>query len=381
MPESSLPPPPLVSPWPRHLDALAALVVQDLAAAPGASVAVWTSGPGGPRYAAGACGHLAPGEAPVTPTSLFDLASVTKPYLALAAARLHRRRPFLDQPLGAFLQEARGTASEQVPIELFLAHRAGLDGHRPLYAPLLRGAPIDRSAALREAAEARRPGCEGHPPENGFEPVYSDLGYLLVGEAAARCGGSPLPELLHREVLSFSGGTILSARQIHQRGWIDLTAPTEVADFRGGLVRASVHDENAWAFRGLGVCGHAGLFGDAPSVAALGVLLLDALADRTPAWLRAVDLDPLLRARPGGTLRAGFDGKSDQGSSAGLLFHTSSFGHLGFTGTSLWVDPVRPLVVALLSNRVFPSRAAAAEQIKRARPMVHDAAVCWAEGG
>jgi CubicO group peptidase (beta-lactamase class C family) len=357
---------------------VAALVTEDLAAAPGATVAACVRRGDSFRCALGAAGLLAPGGAPVSPTPLFDLASVTKPFLALAAARLHRRTPLLDRPLGALLDEARGTPSEAVPIALFLAHRAGLDGHRPLYAPLLRGLPVDRSAALREAAAARRQGCEGDPPPSGFAPVYSDLGYLLVGEALARREGLLLAELLRREVISFCGGTLLDAQELRARGLAEATAPTERADFRGGIVQAAVHDENAWAFGGLGACGHAGLFGDAPSVAGLGMLLLDALAGRAPGWLDPQDLDPLLQPRPGGTLRAGFDGKSEGGSSAGALFHRSSFGHLGFTGTSLWIDPERQLVAVLLSNRVHPTRTATAEQIKQARPRVHDAIVRWA---
>jgi CubicO group peptidase (beta-lactamase class C family) len=379
MPEIS-PPLPAPAAWPRDLDAVAALVTRDLAAAPAASVAACVRRGGSLRFALGAAGHLAPGGPPAGPETVFDLASVTKPFLALTAARLHRRDPLLRRPLGALLEEARGTPSEHVPLELFLAHRAGLDGHRPLYAPLLRGEPVDRPAALREAALARRDGCEGAPPPEGFPPVYSDLGYLLVGEALARLEAAPLSALFRREVIDACGGTLLDARGLHERRLVASTAPTEQVDFRGGVVQAAVHDENAWALGGLGACGHAGLFGDAPSVVRLGLLLLEALAGRAPGWLSPEDLAPLLRPRPGGTLRAGFDGKSEAGSSAGSLFSPASFGHLGFTGTSLWIDPERQLVAALLSNRVHPTRAATAEAMKRARPRVHDALVRWADG-
>ncbi|MCS6898632.1 MAG: serine hydrolase domain-containing protein [Myxococcales bacterium] len=380
MPETpllSLPPP---IAWPRSLDALAALVSRDLAAAPGAVVATCVCrGDGSYRIALGAAGRLAVNGPPVQPETLFDLASVTKPFLALTAARIHRRTPLLHRPLGELLAEARGTPSEGVPLELFLAHRAGLDSHRPLYAPLLRGEPLDRAAALREAALARRPGCEGDPPGEGFPPLYSDLGYLLVGEALARWEGSSLSTLYQREVIAFCGGALLDAQQIRAQSLVESTAPTEYVDFRGGVVRAEVHDENAWALGGQGTCGHAGLFGDAPSVVRLGVLLLEALAGRASDWLSPQDLIPLLRPRPGGTLRAGFDGKSEAGSSAGAFFSPKSFGHLGFTGTSLWIDPERQLVAALLSNRVHPTRIATVEAMKRARPLVHNAIARWAD--
>lgn len=368
------------SSWPRGLDPVARLVTHDLGAAPGCVVAACVRSSSGWRHALGAHGVLQPGGPPVTPNTVFDLASVTKPFTALTAARLHRQRPLLGSALASLLPEARGTASADVPIELLLAHRAGLDGHRPLYAPLLTGQPVDRPAALREAAMARRVDCEGAPPAEGFAPVYSDLGYLLVGEALERAAGRPLAELVRDEVVGFSGGVIESAWSVRSRGELAQTAPTEQAAFRGGVVQAAVHDENAWALGGLGVCGHAGLFGDAVGVARLGVLLLSALAGELPGWLTPGELAPLLRLRPGGTLRAGFDGKSASGSSAGQRFGPASFGHLGFTGTSLWVDPERQLVVALLTNRVHPLRTTAAEQIKRARPLAHDAVVTWAAG-
>src|SRR5579862_7034527 len=115
--------------------------------------------------------------------ALFDLASVTKPMTAVALARsgVDRRAT-----LGSLLAEARGTPSEAASLELLLAHRAGLDGHRPLFAPLLEGRAVDVSAALGEAAEARRPDASGPIPIEGFAPVYSDLGYALAGEALAR---------------------------------------------------------------------------------------------------------------------------------------------------------------------------------------------------
>jgi CubicO group peptidase (beta-lactamase class C family) len=140
-----------------------------------------------------------------------------------------------------------------------------------------------------------------------------------------------------------------------------------------------VHDENAWALSGDGVSGHAGLFGTALGVLGLGEAVLDVLSDRRPDFLTQGELVPLVRPRPGGTLRAGFDGKSDVGSSAGSRFGPNSIGHLGFTGTSLWIDPDRQLVGVLLTNRVHPSRAS--DAIRTARPLAYDAIAAWAEGG
>ncbi len=136
-------------------------------------------------------------------------------------------------------------------------------------------------------------------------------------------------------------------------------------------MRGAVHDENAWALTGRGGSGHAGIFGTVGAVLAFGEAVLDALDGRGGGPLSGHALGWLVRERPGGTLRAGFDGKSPHGSSAGERMGSRTFGHLGFTGTSLWVDPDAKVVVSLLTNRVFPSRDSV--EIKAVRPRVHDA--------
>jgi CubicO group peptidase (beta-lactamase class C family) len=147
--------------------------------------------------------------------------------------------------------------------------------------------------------------------------------------------------------------------------------PTETVAFRGGEVRGVVHDENAWALSGHGLSGHAGLFGTAADVARFGAALVDAWLGVSDSWLGVQHLAPLLRVRPGGTLRAGFDGKSAGQSSAGTLVGPNSFGHLGFTGTSFWCDPDAVRVLVLLTNRVCPTRDN--PRIRSARPAVNDA--------
>jgi CubicO group peptidase (beta-lactamase class C family) len=367
------------------LGKIAESVVAEHQASPCAVVAAAIRRNGRWERGIGAAGRLwsAEGAPAANASTLFDLASVTKPLTALTFARLVRSGHIaLSEPLAEVLPQLAATRSARVPLELFAAHRAGLDAHRTLYAPLLEGRPVEPAAALLTAADARRDGCDGDPPPEGFPPVYSDLGYLLLGAALAARGGDELDRVLDREVIAPLGLSIGSARRLRARdgegegdggGFDARVAATEVVPWRGGMVRGAVHDENAWAIARDGAAGHAGLFGDARSVLALGEAVLDALAGRRPGWLEPDDLAPLVRARPGGSLLAGFDRKSGEAPSSGARFGPATFGHLGFTGTSLWMDPDAEMIGVLLTNRVHPTRESLA--IRKARPSAYDAIV------
>ncbi len=327
--------------------------------------------------AVGATGQL-PGtssqaERSAATSTLFDLASVSKPIVACTLMRLVTRGLLgLETPLGDVLPEARRTPSEPVPLESFLAHRAGLDGHRPLFAPVLAALPFQRARALEVAARARRPDCSGEPPAQGFPPLYSDLGYLLLGAAIEAVLQRPLDSVIQSELSEPLGLELGSARQLRyrRRDFDASVAPTETVRARGGQVRGVVHDENAWALAGHAASGHAGMFGTVHDVLGLGAALLQALAGQS-AWLPAGAVARLITPRPGGTLRAGFDGKSEAASSAGSRASAGAFGHLGFTGTSLWCDPTAGAATVLLTNRVCPTRDN--PRIRAARPAVHDA--------
>ena len=301
----------------------------------------------------------------------FDLASVSKSFIACCFARAWRRGALgPDTELASLVPECAGTRSERQSLAALLSHRAGLEAHRRLFAPLERGRPIDRRVALRTAANAERRDIvtTAEPP-----PLYSDLGYLLAGEALARAGGLPLDELVHEEIAAPLGLSIGSARQWLRREaeFRRLVAPTEHVAFRGGNVVGVVHDENAWAFAGHGIAGQAGAFGTVLDVLEFGMALLDASSGRNESWLGREHVDFLVAARPGGTLRLGFDGKSNEQSSAGPGASTLTFGHLGFTGTSYWCDPAAETVTVLLTNRVCPTRENL--RIRTCRPIVHEA--------
>ncbi len=363
------------------LDALAQARVVDARVAPAAAVAVAVRGRAGWDIATGAAGQRSVGDpSPVDPDSPFDLASVTKPFVAAAAARAARRGALaLRTPLASLLPIATDTPTGRVPLELLLAHRAGLEAHRELYAPLVAGRAVERRRALLEAARARRPEARGEAPEHGFPPLYSDLGYLLAGASLERALGASLADVVDQEVLQPLGlGDVGPARKWLGRDptFARRVVPSEHVAWRGGELCGVVHDENAWALAGHGLAGHAGLFGTAAAVAGFGAAVLDALADRDRSWLGRDELLPLVRERPGGSLRAGFDGRAPSGSSAGDVCGPRTFGHLGFTGTSLWCDPDADVAVVLLTNRVNPSRTHVA--IRAARPGIHDALFAFA---
>jgi len=299
--------------------------------------------------------------------AIFDLASLTKPMTAVAFVRAKLEK---DAPLVHYLPELHGTPAAEVPLELFFAHRAGVPPHISLFAPLLEGRAVDPGEALLTAAHSRAPLPLG---EKEYPSVYSDVGYVLAGVALARAVGARDAGEAIEQLVAVPlglGRTLGTARGL--RAAVDFDArvvPTELAPFRGGEVRGAVHDENAWALTGDGGSGHAGMFGTVGAVLAFA---------RHTLTLRA-DAPWLFSPRPNGTHLAGFDGKSPEGSSAGTVLGPLTYGHLGFTGTSFWVDPAAGIGVALLTNRVCPTRDNT--KIRAARPRAHDVLARLAVGG
>lgn len=323
------------------------------------------------RWCAGTWHEVAAGDV----ERVFDLASLTKPMLAAAVARSSLR---IDAPLSDYLPELVGSPGGDAPIELLLAHRAGLEPNLELFAPVRDGRPFARESALEQAARALRSDLPSQLPRGGHPPIYSDLGYILVGEALARHEGArDAGEAIERLVIDHLGlaGELGTARSLAD-ALADFDArvvPTEDIPWRGGVIRGIVHDENAMALTGRGGSGHAGIFGTVRGVVGFAAAVVDSLraSDRRHAPLG--DLRWATRERPGGALRAGFDGKSPRGSSAGASMPSHAIGHLGFTGTSFWIDPDRLLVVGVLTNRVHPSRES--DAIRAFRPHAHDTLV------
>ncbi|MCA9531587.1 MAG: beta-lactamase family protein [Myxococcales bacterium] len=321
-------------------------------------------------------GELAPRLGPVRTDTPYDLASLTKPFVATAALRLRAAgRLDLDETLGDTLPETRGAPAAGASIEALATHRAGLAAWGALYLDL--PDPPGSAGAQRWMVVHAARRVEARPSE---QAVYSDLGYLLLGRMLEVRAGTSLAALVSSEVLGPLGvaDAIVYPAALPDDAAARLAErapPTERCGWRGRLLRGEVHDDNCAAFGG--VAGHAGLFGTARSVAALGQATLDALdagsrqgpAAAAEAFLPSELTAWALAERPGGSLRFGWDGKSAP-SSAGTRTSPDSFGHLGYTGTSIWCDPARGLVVVLLTNRVFPTRANV--KIRGFRPAFHD---------
>lgn len=303
---------------------------------------------------------------PVTAATAFDLASLTKPLAtALCLLRLgEQKRVAIARPLSHFLPAFEGGDKAGVTLAHLLRHTSGLPDHRPFFRTLVSLPAGGRGAALEERIR-REPLL--FPP--GARTLYSDLGFMLLGRVVEAVTGRPLDraaaELVYRplgleeELFFLPDAAPRPARSF---------AATERCPFRGRLLCAEVHDENAWALGG--VAGHAGLFGTAAGVFGLLEELRRARQGRGRLFSAAAAA-AFLRPRPAGGRTLGFDVPQEPDPSCGRGFSRQSVGHLGFTGTSFWLDLERGLAVVLLTNRVHPSRENLL--IRAFRPALHQA--------
>ncbi|MGB8889650.1 MAG: serine hydrolase domain-containing protein [Candidatus Korobacteraceae bacterium] len=304
---------------------------------------------------------------PIQPDTVFDLASLTKVIATTTVAMLlHERGQLpLDAPLTTFLPEFvslapkhQQSARQAVTIRMLLAHSSGL----PAYEKLFEFAQ-SRDDLIRAALTARlvtTPGTRSN---------YSDIGFILLGEVLARQAGQPLDLFARQEIFTPLGMT--RTRFLPPPEWKSTIPPTEDDQkFRERVIQGEVNDENAYAMGG--VAGHAGLFAPAIDLAIFAECMLQhgapILKPETVKLFTHRELSP-----PGTSRTLGWDTPSPTESSSGRHFSSLSFGHLGFTGTSLWIDPARKLSVTLLTNRTWPNRASQA--IRQVRPQVHDAIV------
>ncbi len=273
----------------------------------------------------------------------------------------------LDTKAETILTGIRGGVASGATVEQLLSHRSGLAAWGGLYldVPHDPGSGAARRWILAEASRRVE-----SPP--GTKMVYSDLGYMILGACLERITSRGLARIVAEEVTEplgisdtvfYAGAAAGERRSMLARK----SPPTERCQWRGRLIKGEVHDENCVALGG--VAGHAGLFGNAQSVAKLGREMLEVLARRSN-YLPPDILEEALEPIPGGSKRIGWDSKSEENSATGRYMSDKTFGHLGFTGTSIWCDPVSDVVIVLLTNRVHPSRAN--EKIRGFRPAFHD---------
>ncbi|MGH7529102.1 MAG: serine hydrolase domain-containing protein, partial [Gemmatimonadales bacterium] len=297
---------------------------------------------------------------PVGPETVYDLASLTKVIGLTTACMLLVDQGKLDlaAPVQRYVPAFRGAGKDRVTIRHLLTHSSGLPPWRPLYT----------EATTRTAAFTL---VDTTPlaADPGTQAVYSDLGAILLTQVVETITGERIDRFLDRHV--FGPLAMTSTRFLPPPGWHERIAPTERSQ-DGTIIRGTVHDENAWKLGG--VSGHAGLFSTAPDLARFGFWLLDSYEGRrraaeggeaaptTPAAALRRLSPPLVREftrrqelPPGSSRALGWDTPSGL-SSAGTKLGPRAFGHTGFTGTSIWFDPDRSLVIILLTNRVHPTR-------------------------
>lgn len=293
---------------------------------------------------------------PVTSETIYDMASLTKVVgLTTAAMMLVSAGTLdLDAPVQRYLPAFHGAGKERVTIRHLLTHASGLPAWRPLY----------REASSREDALMLVDTTPLlHQPGGTF--VYSDLGAIVLTQAVEAVAREPLDRFLETRLFGPLG--MHATRFLPPQSWRSRIAPTENdSAFRHRVLRGEVHDENAGRLGG--VSGHAGLFGTAGDLVRFAQWLLELRGARlTPGRRPGVSRPHLPSALvleftrrqdlPPGTSRAlGWDTPS-RNSSAGTKLSASAFGHTGFTGTSVWIDPEKDLFIILLTNRVNPTRA------------------------
>ena len=307
-----------------------------------------------------------PASPEVRSDTVFDLASVTKVLATTAMAMIlydHGLLP-LDAQVADLLPEfvtlgppAQAAERGAVTVRMLLSHSSGLPAYVKLFETSSSREELFRAACATPFVE---------PP--GSKAEYSDIGFILLGEILARLANEPLDVFTHREIFAplemnhtcFNPPTELR----------ETIPPTEDdRTFRHRIIQGEVNDENASVMNC--VSGHAGLFAPAADVARFAKCML---RSGSPIFQPAtVELFTRRETTPVGTSRAlGWDTPSEP-STSGKYFSPRSFGHLGFTGTSLWIDPERQLSVTFLSNRVWPDRSSRA--IRQVWPALHDAIV------
>lgn len=327
---------------------------------PGCAVAVTHRGELIANKALG-CFTYDPGAPAVQTDSIFDLASVSKVIATTAKAMILYERGVLDleTPVAAIVPEFASSDDRrrQVTIRMLLAHCSGLPAYEKLFQRATN--PDDLLAAAFETELTAEPGTRAE---------YSDIGFIILGVALERLADETLDLFCQREIFGPLG--LAHTAFNPPKKWRERVVPTaDDQTFRHRIIQGEVQDENASVLGG--VAGHAGVFSTAEDVASFAHAILS--GGRPILRPETVDIFTRRETTPEGTSRAlGWDTPSAP-SQSGKHFSPRSFGHLGYTGASLWIDPDRQLSITLLTNRTWPD--CKNQAIKQVRPEFHDAVV------
>jgi serine-type D-Ala-D-Ala carboxypeptidase len=297
----------------------------------------------------------------VNAASLFDLASLTKVVATTAVAMVLYERGLLDleAPVTGIIPEFAGNDAlrRDVTLRMLLAHCSGLPAYEKLFQRVATREDL-LHAAFRTPLAA----------DPGTRAEYSDVGFMILGVVLERLADERLDAFCQREIFGPLG---MTQTTFNPATALKPSIPPTADDrtFRHRIIQGEVQDENASVLEG--VAGHAGLFSIAEDLAVFSHAMLNG----GHPILRPSTVERFTRreSEPEGTSRAlGWDTPS-QPSQSGKHFSSRAFGHLGYTGTSLWIDPERQLSIALLTNRAWPD--CHNQAIKQIRPAFHDAIV------
>lgn len=276
--------------------------------------------------------------------TIWDIASLTK-VVGMTTAMMQlveTRRVALDAPVQTYLPEWQGQWKDRVTLRQLLTHSSGLRAHRELF------------REVETAAEAQQL-VLATPLDTlpGVRYVYSDLGAILLGMVIERVTGQPLDAYLQQRV--FGPLRMVDTRYHPLREDIERVAPTEVDPWRGRHLRGEVHDENAYRLGGISA--HAGLFSTGADLARFAQMLLNGGELGGARIVRPTTIAEFTRVQDAKLSHRALGWESPNGTnSAGRVMKAPAFGHTGFTGTSIWIDPANDLFIILLTNRVNPSR-------------------------
>jgi CubicO group peptidase (beta-lactamase class C family) len=294
--------------------------------------------------------------------TIFDLASLTKVIATTTAAMIcYDRKLFsLDDPVVKYIPEFGENGKEKITIINLLIHNTGLPAWKKFY-----GSGLTYDEVLKEIYSSPL------EYEIGTKTVYSDLGIITLGKIIEKVTEKKLDVFCKEEI--FTPLRMNSTFYNPPDSIKKYCAPTEVDNYwRNKTLQGEVHDETSAMLNG--VTGHAGLFSTASDIAKLMVVLLNKGMIDGNQFIKKNTVELFTKRNSDESSRAlGWDTRSETGSSSGDFFSSNSFGHTGFTGTSVWADPERNLFVVFLTNRVYPTR----ENIKilKVRPALHNAVI------